>query len=447
MSSDGVNNAWRAAQDSVIGSMLIDPECVPSVLMATEAGDFEDFNQAAWNVIRRLNAENRPVDAVTVLDAMGSEYRERIWRVMKTTPTSANVTEYVKIVREQSRLSALRKLSYELASAVDMDTARELVTKAQALTVDRRGVDVRTWAQMIEMFTEKRRDDRPQNFLDWGVPALNETLHVNGGMYILLGGEASSGKSAMMFQLAQYMSKTHRVGIFSFETDEDEMSERMASNLSQVSFTNIIRNRLNLVAWQKLNAAFASTYGNALEALNASGMTAEDIAGVTRARRYEVIFIDYVQLVTPSGNARDIREQQVAKISRALQGLAKEKPGVTVVGLSQLSRPDTDKAGNSKEPGMHDFRESGQLEQDADVAMILYKPFPKAADYSDRGKLRRLSIVKNKRDSLAKLNFRFDGEYQTFRYITPSDAKRIENEEQLEEPSSDNPYIQTELST
>lgn len=442
MSDHPVTAAWRDAQDSVIGSMLIAPECVPEVLMATDADDFEDFNRAAYNVIRRLSSENKPIDPVILLDAMGPEYRERIFRVMQITPTAANVMEYVRIVREQSRLSALRRLGNELSSVVDMAAAGNLAAKAHELTVARRGVEIRTWAQMIDAFTEKRRDDKQQEFLDWGIPALNETLHVSGGKYILLGGEASSGKSAMMFQLAQYMSKTHRVGIFSYETDEEEMSERMASNLSQVSFSNIIRNRLKLEDWRTINKAFADTYANTLEAFSASGMTAEDIAGLTRARKYEVIFIDYVQLVTPSGNARDIREQQVAKISRALQELAKRKPGVTVVGLSQLSRPDTDKKGNSREPGLHDFRESGQLEQDADVAMILYKPFPKAADWSDRGKLRRLSIVKNKRDSLAKLNFRFDGEYQTFRYIKPGDAKRME---ELEEPEEDNPFRQGEL--
>lgn len=445
MSGDPVTAEWQAAQDGLIGVMLIAPETIPGIMTQTDPSDFTDFNRACYIAIRNLSAENRPIDETVVLDAMGPEYKDRIIQAIKNTPTAEVMPEYVRIVREKSRLAALRRLGVALSGILDMDEARSLAAKAHELTVERRGVEARTWAQMIDRFMDERRDERPREFLDFGIPALTETLQVDRGKYILLGGAPSAGKSALMFQLALIMSKTHRVGIFSFETDVDEETERLTSYASQVPFYSIIRNRLRAEDWQRINKAFSDTYANTLETIDASGMTAEDIAAITRARRYEIIFVDYVQLVTPSGNVRDIREQQVARISRQLQGLAKQKPGVVVVGLSQLSRPDTDKKGNSREPGLRDFRESGQLEQDADAAMILFSPYPNASPDSRFGRLRRLSIVKNKRNSLVKINFSFDGARQTFHYITPEQAKRAEAEKDLEAPDSDNPFAQQAL--
>lgn len=445
MSADPLTAKWQAAQEVLIGTMLVYPEMVPEIMSQTDASDFDGFNLAAYNVLRRLSAENRPIDANILSDALGPEYRERLYHAIDTSPTAANTPEYLEIVRRESRMAAFRRLCREGSGAVDEEEALPLVSKLHELTVERRGVEVRTWAQMIDRFMSERRDDRPREFLDFGIPVLTDTLQVDRGKYILLGGAPSSGKSALMFQLALTMSKTRRVGIFSFETDEDEETDRLTSHASQVSFCSIIRNKLKAEDWQQINKAFADTYANTLETIDASGMTAEDIASLTRARRYEIIFVDYVQLVSPSGNVRDIREQQVARISRQLQALAKQKPGVTVVGLSQLSRPDQDKKGNSREPGLRDFRESGQLEQDADAAMILFRPFPNASDDSRLGRLRRLSIVKNKRNSLAKITFSFDGSRQTFHYLTPTEAKRAEAEKDLEDPGSDNPFTQQEL--
>lgn len=445
MSNDPLTAEWQAAQDVVIGAMINFSETVPEVMIQTDVSDFEGFNRDCYAVLRRLSAEGHPIDLPIMMNEMGPAYAGHLIHVRNAAPTAANMPEYVRIVREKSRLSAFRRLCDEGTGAASMDEACALAAKANELTVERRGVEVRTWAQMIDRFMDERRDERPREFLDFGIPALTETLQVDRGKYILLGGAPSAGKSALMFQLALTMSKTRRVGIFSFETDEDEETERLTSHASQVPFYSIIRNRLRAEDWQRINKAFSDTYEHTLETIDAAGMTAEDIAAMTRARRYEVIFVDYLQIVTPSGNMRDIREQQVARISRQLHGLTKREPWAVVVALSQLSRPDTDKKGASREPGLRDFRESGQLEQDADAAMILFSPFPQASPDSRLGRLRRLSIVKNKRNSLAKINFSFDGARQTFHYITPEQAKRAEAEKDLEAPDSDNPFAQQAL--
>lgn len=446
MSGDNaIITAWRDAQDAVIGAMINFPEIIPEVMTQTDEADFDEFGLACYTVIRRLSAENRPIDLAIVLDAMGPEYRERVIHARNAAPTAANTPEHVKIVREKSRTAAFQRLCWEGTRAVSMDEARPLALKLQELTVERRGVEIHSWPQMIDRFMAERRDDRPREFLDFGIPVLTETLQIDRGKYILLGGSPSAGKSAMMFQLALHMSKTRRVGIFSFETDETDEMERLTSTASQVPIHSIIHNRLRPEDWQRINKAFSDTYAHTLETIDASGMTAEDIVATTRARRYEVIFVDYLQIVTPSGNTRDIREQQVARISRQLHGLTKREPWVVVVALSHLSRPDQDKRGNSREPGLRDFRESGQLEQDADAAMILFSPFPNAGPDSRLGRLRRLSVVKNKRNSLAKINLSFDGARQTFHYITPAEARRAEAERDLEDPDGDNPFAQRSL--
>lgn len=437
---DIVLSTWRSAQTSVIGSMLIAPSCVPEVLAGTDSSDFDGFSLAAYNAIRRLSLEGRSIDPVIVLDAMGPEYRAQIVETMRETPTSAHVGEYVKILRDHSRLNALRHLSYELSGVSEMDTARDLVAKAQSYTVERRGLSVRSWAQMIDSFMESHKDNKAQSFLDWGFDALNNILHVTGGKYVLLGGEPSSGKSALMLQMAMHMSRKYKVGLFSLETDEQELTGRLLAHRSQTGLRNIMRNDLRLDDWNRINRTFADTYSQQLETIDAAGMTAEDICATTLARGYDVIFIDYVQLVVPSGSGREIREQQVARISRQLQLLAKRN-GVVVIGLSQLSRPDTDRDGNSKEPGMHSFRESGQLEQDADVAMILYKTTPK-----DPKSSRKLFICKNKTGELGRMTLRFDGAKQTFIYEPPgSRLHEVQHLSDLQPESADNPWKQSEL--
>lgn len=438
--NDVLQQVWQDAQLSVIGSMLIDPECVPAVLAETDSGDFDGFSQAAYNAIRRLSLEGRAIDPVIVLDALGPEYRSRIVDTMKATPTSAHAVEYARIAREHSRLNALRKLSCELASVSSMDEAKDLIGRAQSLTVERRGLEVRSWAQMVDGFIDSRRDNKEQDFIDWGFDALNSTLHISRGKFVLLGGEPSSGKSALMLQLGMHISKKYRVCIFSLETDEQELTGRLLAHKAQISLSRILRNRLRLEEWQKINRTCAETYGNTLDVIDAAGMTADDIVSMTLARRYEIIFIDYVQLVVPSGSAKDIREQQVAKISRQLQRLAKQH-GVVVIALSQLSRPETDRDGNSKEPTMHSFRESGQLEQDADAAMILYKTLPK-----DPKSSRKLFICKNKTGELGRMTLNFDGAFQTFSYVPPDERlHEVSRIGTLSPTSNDNPFVQNTI--
>ena len=146
------------------------------------------------------------------------------------------------------------------------------------------------------------------------------------------------------------------------------------------------------------------------EAIRSGGMTATEIQAATLAYGFRVIFVDYVQLITPETDHRATRHEQMADVSRSLHTFA-QKHGVLVVELAQLSRPD--KSSGWREPDMHDLRETGQFEQDADIIYMLFRPNPKDTDL-DQDRHRILKVAKNKEGRRGKWPLFFDGGKQTF---------------------------------
>lgn len=413
-------DAWLEAQVGVLGSVLIEPKLAAKAVAETEASDYTGDYRSIFTAISELIAAHEPVDAMTVRNRLGPASDAMLRRIMEVTPTAANIDAYIAAAKEQSRLLALQALGMELASAVSLDDARGLVEKASALTVDRRGFAISTMAQMMDDFMARHGEGKETQFLDWGLSAINDYVHIARGKYIILGGYPSDGKSAMMAQWAVHMAKSQRVGIFSLETDAETLENRIMAHIAKLNIGKIIRNDLSLSEWQSINAAAGRHYGLQLSMVDAAGMTAQDIAATAMSRRFDVIFVDYLQLIEPGGRYRGSRAEEVAGISRTLQRLAK-KQHINVVALSQLSRPETGKGGSIPAPTMRSLRESGQLEQDADVIMLLYRQEPTV-----RNSPRILQIAKSKEgESGIGIKLSFDGPTQTFSRNTYDEIGRI----------------------
>ena len=214
-----------------------------------------------------------------------------------------------------------------------------------------------------------------------------------------------------------HIAEQKRVGYFYYENNDKKLFDRLVALKAKVSFGKIKRFDLQEEDFEQIVAVQNALTAPALEFVDASGMTAADVRAMALSRRYELVVVDYLQKIPSSRGRRGLSDfERVSEVSGDLQNLGRQT-GTAVLALSQLSRP---KAGGVQEPGMHAFRQSGQIEQDADVALLLYKEAGK-----DQKTARVLKIGKNK-EGEANLAMRmyFDGDTQSFSRVFPAPEKQ-----------------------
>ena len=392
---------WLQAQYSVLGSVLLSPELAPKIIAETGEGDYQGPNQTVYRAIKKLFLAGSPVDVVSVAAALGPDYREHLAQLMDVTPTSANVDLYIKLCREQARVVKVKELAQQVSTMDDWEKMRDILEKINGMTVDRPALKISTMADSLRSFMD--RHTRQTNYLTWPVKELNEMLYAELGDLVIIGGYPSSGKSAWALQCAWHWAKNYKVGFFSLETSSEKLFDRQMSAVAELSMDDIKRNTISREGWDKVCQMAEAITARNLELVPAAGMTPADVRAVTTMRGYQIIFIDYLQLLSGSG---DNRTAQVTSISIALHTLA-QSMGVTVVALSQLSRqPQQQK---NQPPDMSSLRESGQIEQDADLIMIL-----SLADKEKPSGERDLRVRKNKEGLCPSIRLCFDGKHQTF---------------------------------
>lgn len=399
---------WLQAQNSVLGAALIEPSLVPKVIQETRLSDFSGPAQTIYGAMRRLFQQGTPVDVVSLAAALGSEYRGYMMQMMEITPSAANIDSYIQLCREQAKVMSVRSLASRISTAEDSETIRKLLEEANGLMVDKPSLQIWTMQDALKDFIF--RHTREVSYLPWPIKGLNDLLFCESGDFILLGGIPSSGKSALALQCARYWARTMKVGFFSLETPKPKVFDRQMSSTVKIPMSGLKTNVITQDEWDRFGSMSGQVSNLQLELIPAADMTPADIRSVTMMRGYQLIIIDYVQLLLSSGGNRT---EQVTNISMALHRMA-QSMGVTVVGLSQLKRQD----GNSA-PDSSDLRESGQLEQDADVIMILTL----AEDKNYAGP-RKLYITKNKEGTTPCLTLDFDGSHQTFYRLMPGEKPR-----------------------
>lgn len=403
----GNTEDWLSAQVAVIGSVLLKAErWAGPVVSRTGPEDYSDTYRPIFQVIRAKYAAGETIDPVTVKAALGGDCGGLLMQIMQVTPTDANCGEYIDLMLEQSRLLKLEDIGQRLQEAANMEEARGLIDQANALTVRREKVRVVSMKEALTAFYQ-RQQKRGKEYLPWGVSALDERLYVEPGDFVVLGGYPSDGKTALALSMAFHQGQKKRVGFFSFETNDRKLFDRLIPNLTRVDFGKVKKHALEEDDWEVLAMKAQGITANQLELVPASGMTVSDIKAVGQSRRFEIIYIDYLQLIRPTDPRRSSFDQ-VTQISMDLHNLA-QNTGITVVALSQLSRPEK-QGGETKAPGMHSLRQSGQIEQDADVIMFIYREDPKA-----QRSRRVLKVAKNKEGEAGGLiMMNFDGATQTF---------------------------------
>ena len=397
---------WLEAQNSVLGSVLIEPKLVHKVIASLREDDFSGPCRTVFSAMREIFNTGFPVDVISLANKLGSDYRQFLVDLMNITPTAARLDQYIDLCREQSRVLACREIGKQLADSESTDTVRQLVEQATGLLASTQVSRTLSMSDSLHRFFEK--PEQKIRYLTWPVREWNDLLYVGPGKFVVLGAEPSVGKTAFALQCAWHWSESRKVGFFSFETDPDTLFDRLISSFVGIPMQNIKANRISHKEWDLVCQATQAITSRKLELISAAGMTTSDIRAKIMEAGYEIIVVDYLQIVNAKGGSR---YEQVTNISIDLHTIA-QSMGVTVMALAQVSRHDEDRA-----PRNSDLRESGQIEQDADVIMML-----QLEKRSKPNGQRKLYVTKNKEGGLFQSLLAFNGKYQRFSKGSPLDS-------------------------
>lgn len=416
-----INKAVIEAQVAILGSMLIDERCIGPTLAETAPDDFTDgAYRTIYLTIRSKFAAGETVDPVTVVEALradkSTDWYDLVKQLMILTPTAANCAEYVNLLRQSARLNRLKGFGAALYEAENLDAAAESVAKINAEMVERQQVQYITMEDGLQLFFDRRKE--APEYLPWGLADLDQQLYAERGDYIIIGGAPSDGKTALALTAAWRQAEKYRVGFFSLETNRRKVMDRLMSHVAQLQMQALKRNELNEEDYQTVVDLSSKILARKLEIIEAASMTVSDIFAFAQSRRYEIIYIDHVQIIRT--DSRRERYAEITRISGEIHSMA-QSTGIAAVVLSQLSRGL--KGGTPKAPSIHDLRESGALEQDADVILLLYRTNPNNRTAPHR----MLNVSKNKEGELGSIPLIFDGSTQTFRrdynYVPPKPKK------------------------
>lgn len=409
------------AEQAVVGSLLLDESLAPAILAAVDLADISGpTNRRILQAARALLREAAPVDPITLRDKLGPESAEYMVQLMEITPTAANWRVYADLLHEQATLARVQDLARELADASTLEECRGQISKLGDLMATGKGVDAWTMADAYRWFMASQASDKKPEYISYGIWELDEGTYSEAGDVVVIGGEPSAGKTALGLMLAYHMAKKYRVGFFSLETGTRKLTARLVSAAIGIDFDAIKKGTMDEAAWLQVAQGGEDFTGRGLTLIPAAGMTPTQIQAESRARGFQIIFVDYIQLVEPEGDPRANTAQAIAGVSRSMHTFA-QSTGTLVVELAQLSRPE--KSGGWRPPDMHSLKETGQLEQDADAIMLLYRPKPDGD--LDPDKTRLLKIAKQKEGRLGTWPLAFDGAHQRFSVLAGPDGRTL----------------------
>ncbi len=422
------------AEQSVIGSMLMDKEAI------TIAGDQisgDDFYGKQYGILFdamvELNDEGKPVDLVTLQQRLKEKSvppeiysLEYIRDVMAAVPTSANVKYYARIVAEKSVLRKLIRVNEEIANScyAQNDTLEAILEASEKNIFDivqnRNNSDFVPIRQVVmnamNMIEEASKHDGAVTGIATGFLDLDyKTAGFQPSDLILVAARPSMGKTAFVLNIAQYVAlhEEKAVAIFSLEMSKEQLVNRLLSLESKVNSQSIRTGNMKDDEWERLIEG--------ADAIGRSKLLIDDTPGISfgelrsKCRKFklehnlEMVIIDYLQLMTGSGK-NESRQQEISDISRSLKALARELH-VPVIALSQLSRAVEQRPDHR--PMLSDLRESGAIEQDADVVMFIYRDDYYNKD-TERKNVAEIIIAKQRNGAIGTINLAWLPDYTQF---------------------------------
>lgn len=402
----------NAAQAGVIGSLLVAPTLAGEIFPRVRAEDFSDTAlRTLFAALRELWLEQKAIDPVILLDRVGAAYTETVEAAMKATPSSAAWADYCEIVRSQAQLRGLQAAALRILESGSAEDARRALRDAEGLIADRESARIHSYREMAQDFLARMDNKKDPDYLDFGFPQLNAQLSISQGRFVVLAAESSVGKTALALQLGLGIARRgKRVGFFSLETSAPDAMDRIVAQTADVPLPAIKHKRIGDDYARAITGELEKSYELPFELIEAAGSSVADLRALTLAQRYEVIFVDYVQLLQAEGESP---AQQVRAISMDLHRMSQQL-GVTVIGLSQVTPPPKDAKGRRAELSKENLRESHQLIHDAEAILIL-----DLTDLKDYGSPRVLKVDKNKDGPCCRMLLRFDARHMRFVYQPP----------------------------
>ena len=421
------------AEQAVLGSILIDSRCAAQVIAALKPDDFyTELNRGIFEVIASMFNFAKPIDAVTVLDEMKLQgiynpqsSQSYLVELMNVTPTAANVMRYVEIIRDKALLRNIATVAADITAAVNEGTGSSedvLETAERRIYALRQGKTLgglepisTILGQVYQNLAELSKTKGGIPGLPTGLGELDETIMgLKNSDFIILASRPGMGKTSLALNMALNVGKKtgKAVAIFSLEMSKEQLAQRLLSSEAYVDSEKLQTGMLSKEDWQKLSGATATISRTKIYIDDNSIITVSDMnAQCRRIQDLGLVVVDYLQLMTSAtGDSSENRIQAVAEISRMLKIMAKEL-NVPVLCLSQLSRASTQR--QDKRPMLSDLRESGSLEQDADIVLGLYREdyFNKETEEHNKAEL---IVMKNRHGNTGTIPVQWMPEYTTY---------------------------------
>ena len=422
-------------EQAVLGSMLIDEGCVKDVMDKLVPSDFYlRQNREIFETIYTMFTYARPIDGITVCEEMrkAGTYDENTTRsylaqLMEITPTSANVMEYVSIVRDKALLRGVAQAAGEITALVQegIGEAGDILEAAeQKIYAVRRGQSAQDMVPLrmvlpdvLDRLSEMSESESRLPGLSTGLSAVDRKITgLNKSDLILLAARPGMGKTSFALYVALNVAKTAQktVAVFSLEMSREQLATRLLSSEACVESGRLRTGSLRETDWDKIAAAAGVLNKLDIRIDDNPMLSVADMnAKCRRIDGLSLVVIDYLQLMTSaSGNNRggENRQQVVSDMSRMLKIMAKEL-NVPVICLSQLSRANEKR--DDKRPMLSDLRESGAIEQDADIVLFLYRDDYYNED-SEKRNIAECIVAKNRHGETGKVELRWMPEYTTF---------------------------------
>ena len=423
------------AEQAVIGSMLTDKDAVSSAIeVLTEKDFYREDNKLIFVAIVSLFNRGEPIDIITVkaeLESMGNFDKvggiEYLAELPDKVPTTANVTKYIKIVEEKSTIRELIKaaneiidLGYDATENVDdiIDGAEKKIfdtiqNKSRNSYSAFKDVLVDSFTNLEELYNRKQHiTGVPSGFTELDY----KTAGFHGSELILIAARPAMGKSAFALNIAANaaLKANVPVAIFSLEMSKEQLVNRILCSEAMVDSNKVRTGKLEEGDWVKLAESIGPLSEAQIYIDDTPGISITEIRSKCRKLKMEknigMVIIDYLQLVQASSRRNGSREQEISEISRSLKILAKEL-GVPVIALSQLSRAVEQRIDHR--PMLSDLRESGAIEQDADLVMFLYRDDYYNAE-SEKKDIAEVIIAKHRGGSTGTLDLLWLGNYTKF---------------------------------
>ena len=400
-----IDERWLYAQQSILGSVLIEPRCAGKLVFRVGEDDFVDVYRTIYTAIRDLYTTGKVVNPVTVLNRVGggSEYYRLLKELMEITPTAANIDSYIGVCRECSMVHRYKQIGEALRDVESVPDAEDILSSANRVGISN-GMECWSVGEALRDFFQ--RYSKKVEYLHWFLPQLDSRLNLELGDFCLLGGRPSSGKSAFAIEAAVYWSVVcgYRVGFYSHETSREKLTNRMVAACARVPLDGVKHATLTDDQIQDVCNISRRIEAAPLDIISCAGKTVAEMQAFALSRRHQIIIVDYLQIVSSPGKDE---YSQVSAISKSLHIMC-QSLGIFCLALCQLSRT------RGARPSLEDLRSSGQLEQDADAVLFLHRQEGKDNE-------REFVIAKNKEGECRTTNLHFDGKIQHFSYLGQGD--------------------------